>query len=334
MTLDIAAPTVPRLHLIGLGQVGRAFLRGLDPHEARLIGVSDRSGSAFARAGLDANLLAARKHEGLSVASLSDAAPDLSLDLFTELAGADVVIDAATSALHDRTRAVSRAEAALRGGSRVVFASKDALVSNSRDWRAEIERGAIGWNAALGGTGARLASELALLAEETVSIALVANASTGALIEAAERGVHLDAAIVAARGRGVLESDPSLDLDGTDAAAKLAIVANALFGSALRPESIEREDLRRIPLDRLLRRAGRGATVRLVARAERGGRAAVAYELLPRSSVLAAPSDRVVYTYLLRSGEQRVHIGRGLGAVRVAGALRVDVFGGQTGGAS
>jgi len=179
----------------------------------------------------------------------------------------------------------------------------------------------------LGGTGLALMQELEELAEECEQVALVPNASTASILEVVEAGGTLEAGIQRARCRGFLEADPSLDLDGTDAAVKLAIVATALWQEPISPKQISRQDIRSLDPQVIRGRAARGSTTRLVARAHRNGPMQVAYEGLPRTSALSTPTDRVVYTYALKNGRSRVHTGCGLGPVETARALLQDLVG-------
>jgi homoserine dehydrogenase len=320
-----------RLFLVGLGAVGRSFLRRWDAASLQLVAASDSSGTLVEREGLDAHALEQLKAERRALAA-TGLAEDLPLELLVELVRADVLVDASASVFGDGSAAVERTERALRAGSRVVFASKDALAARAHEWRAEIASGRVGWNAALGGTGLRLAAELGELAPGVQEIELVANATTSCVLDGLERGADWEGALCHARERGLCEGSAEADLDGRDAAAKLAIVAGALFGRRIEADAIERSDLRTLDLDLVRARAARGRTTRLVARATRDGRLCVRPEELPRGSIFAAPCDRVVYSYRARDGRRRVHIGAGLGPERTALALLADV--GAAGGAA
>jgi homoserine dehydrogenase len=306
------------LHLVGLGQVGRALLRRLAAHNLRLVAASDSSGTLVERAGLDALALERAKSERRPLAS-TGLAEDLPLELLVELVHADVLADASASNFDGGAAALERSERALRAGSRVCFASKDALAAGSHAWREEIACGRVGWNAALGGTGLRLAEELQGLTGEVEEIELVANATTSCVFDELERGADWESALRRARERGLCELSAEADLDGRDAAAKLAIVAGALFGRPIGLDEIERTDVR-------AREPRRGRTTRLVARATRSGRFTVRAEELPRGSILAAPCDRVVYSYRALNGARRVHVGGGLGPAHTAQALLADVL--------
>jgi homoserine dehydrogenase len=310
----------PTVHLLGVGNVGRAFLRQLDAARYRLVAVTDATGTVHARDGLGALALAEHKHTGGRLADWPGAAT-IPTVLSIALVAADVVVDATATNVHDPAPALARCAAALGNHSALVLAAKDALCADT----SRLAQQRVGYHAVLGGTGGALRRELATL-RRARSVALVPNASTTALIERLERGVPWEAALAEAQQRGVLERDPTLDLDGSDAFVKLVIVAAILWGIAPRAGTL-RADLRAVDPDLLRWRARVGRTTRLVARAHARGGCSLEYEEVDRCSPLWVPGDRVVYSYALDDGRVRVHTGFGIGPERTAAALWADVRG-------
>jgi homoserine dehydrogenase len=85
---------------------------------------------------------------------------------------------------------------------------------------------------------------------------------------------------------GIAEADPSLDVDGWDAAAKTAALANVLMGADLTPQSVERTGIREITGARAREAVARGSRIRLVASVHDGG-GRVRPEELPVADPLA-----------------------------------------------
>ncbi len=317
----------PNLHLIGPGQVGRAFLQQLDGLSLTVVAVSDSTATVFDRAGLSLVSLLAHKAAGGALATLPRA-ETIPTELAIRIVGANVVVDATPSGEAGTAAAVQRARTALQNGAFLALSGKNALAAAAPEWLLGAYRGRVGLHAVLGGTGQALARELLELREHCRSVALVGNVTTTVLITAIERGASLEQGIAEAQARGLLEPDPTLDLDGSDAATKLRCVWGAVFGEswAKPPTSaqVQRQDIRSLDVQVVRERAGRCATTRLVARAERGGNWRVSYEELPLGSPLAAPPDRVVYGYELPAG-LRVHTGLAVGYAATAAALLADV---------
>lgn len=324
---NLSASPRPTLHLLGVGKVGAEFLRQLAAVPVQLVAVSDRSGTAYARAGLDPAAVRAHKLGGQPIAEWPHA-ETIPTELAIGLCAADVVVDATPTDQASAAAAVCRVQAALRIGAQVALCGKNALAAQAAAWLGGATRRRLGIDAVLGGAGAQLVRELDELRAHCQRLALVGNVTTTVVVETIERGGSFADGLQAARARGLLESDPTCDVDGSDAATKLVCVHGAVFGDAfvraVPVADVPRQDLRELDPELLRARHRAGQTTRLVARAERGGPLRVGYEAVPVGSPLAAPPDRVVYTYDLPAG-LRVHTGTAVGADRTAAALLADV---------
>ena len=322
-----SSPTNPHagLHVIGLGAVGRALLQSLNDGPFRLLGVTDSSGTARLDSEAHSpNRIAEIKAQGGSVSSHLSGSP-LSLCAAIDWVDAEVVVDLTATDFTRPEWATALQQGVLDNGRTLVLAAKDALCLEAPAWLRGRYAGRLGINAVLGGTGGRLVRELPYLRTACRSAALVGSASTTAIIEAIERGCSLDEGIEAARGRGLLEADPELDLRGADAAVKLAIVAGALRGRAVDPAGIPCEDIRDVDPGTLRRRASEGQTTRLIGRLDESGGLSLEYEALPVEHPLAVPCERVAYLYECTPAETRAHFGDGLGAENTAAAVYADL---------
>lgn len=322
-------PGAPRtLHLVGPGEVGRSFLQQCARLPARVVAISDSTATVFDRGGLPLQALLAHKAAGGSLVSWPRAEA-IPTELAVRIVGADVVVDATPTREQDTAAAVQRVRAALQHGAFVALSGKNALAAAAPEWLLGAHRGRVGIHAVLGGAGQSLVRELPELREHCRGFALVGNVTTTVLIQAIERGASLAEGIDEAKARGLLEPDPTLDLDGSDAATKLRCVWGAVFGNSWLAtpgaERIVREDVRALDVDVVRARASSGATTRLVARGSRAGTGLrVSFEEVPPGSPLACPPDRVVYAYDLPAG-LRVHTGFAVGYERTAAALLGDV---------
>ena len=99
----------------------------------------------------------------------------------------------------------------------------------------------------------------------------ILNSTTNYILTQMEQGAPFEGALCYAQERGIAEADPSLDLDGWDAAAKLSILIQAMMGGHVRPSDIQRTGISE-ETGRLVRAAvRRDRRIRLVARAYRQG---------------------------------------------------------------
>lgn len=72
----------------------------------------------------------------------------------------------------------------------------------------------------------------------------ILNSCTNLLLEHMEDGESFDDAVAYAQSIGIAETDPSGDIDGWDAAIKVAAIATVLMGMPLKPQEINREGIR------------------------------------------------------------------------------------------
>jgi homoserine dehydrogenase len=173
----------------------------------------------------------------------------------------------------------------------------------------------------------------ALASDEIRAISAVLNGTTTfVLSHIEESGCSLADALEAARARGYAEADPAADLDGDDAAAKLAILSAVAFGVELRVDAIERRSVRALGAREIASARRSGHVIRQVASAaydpaRRRITGWVAPIELPRDSFLARTRevDNAALLECSRAGEIGL-FGRGAGGDATAVAVVSDVL--------
>ena len=158
----------------------------------------------------------------------------------------------------------------------------------------------------------------------------VVNSTTNYILTAMERGERFADALAAMQVAGVAEADASLDVDGWDAAAKTAALANVLLDARLTPRSVDREGLSAATAERATQARAAGRRLKLLASAEGHGRqvcARVAPTEVPEGDLLAGLEGQqnaiVLHTDLV--GEIAV-VQRGAGLTQTAYALLSDLI--------
>jgi len=142
------------------------------------------------------------------------------------------------------------ASEALRLGRDVVTANKALLATDitSLEKLASINGVSLKYSAAVGGVlPAFEAIERARSEGPLQSISGVLNGTTNFILDQLAHGVSLSDAVIAARQHGYAERDPQLDLNGTDAAQKLILLARAAFDVDLPLSSINRQGIENLP---------------------------------------------------------------------------------------
>src|SRR5207244_8518283 len=106
---------------------------------------------------------------------------------------------------------------------------------------------------------------------EIVGFRGVVNSTTNYMLTAMEEGQGFEEALSDMRAAGIAEADASLDVDGWDAAAKTAALANVLLDARLTPHTVEREGISPATTARAVAACAEGRRLKLVVRAGREG---------------------------------------------------------------
>jgi homoserine dehydrogenase len=222
--------------------------------------------------------------------------------------------------------------AALAAGKPVVTANKELLASKLADLGVLAQRTETPlYCEAAAAAALPIIRHLSHRADEIDSLAGIVNGTCNFIITRIEQAeLSLDEAIQEAQALGLTEADPSADIDGRDAAAKLSILAYRAFGAWVRPDGFAVRGIREIdPADCDLAEA-MGCRIRLIARAARVNGAldmAVEPMLLPAWHLLASVEEEynAVYLRCASSGDLSL-FGKGAGSLPAATAMLGDLI--------
>lgn len=115
----------------------------------------------------------------------------------------------------------------------------------------------------------------------------ILNSTTNLILTRMEGGDEFDQAVEHAQRIGIAETDPSGDIDGWDAAIKVAALVTVLMDVPINPRQVERMGIRGISSKDIQSAQRQGNRWKLVCSAERdedGIRASVAPQMVPPSS--------------------------------------------------
>lgn len=301
------------LLLVGFGRVGRRFARLIGERrtqlahdydvETRVVGVATaRHGAALAPAGLDLARALALVEADERLDELHDTAagpaPRSGLDLIArhtvlaEPATPRVVVETTVLEAATGGPAVEHVRAALASGAHVVTANKGPAAVAYRELRALADAHGLAFlfeGAVMDGIPVFNLVRETLPGVEIRGFQGVLNATTNYLLTAMEDGRPFDRALADMQAAGIAEADPSLDLEGWDAAAKTAALANVWLGADLTPARVGRARVGPETAEDARAARARGERLRLVARAARRGSAVeaeVALVALPAETLL------------------------------------------------
>ncbi len=161
----------------------------------------------------------------------------------------------------------------LSRGRYVVTANKEVMAKHGPELLAlAAENGVdILYEASVGG-GIPIISPLKrdLSANEISSVRAIINGTTNYILTRMSRdGLDFDAALAQAQELGYAEADPTNDIDGYDAAYKLAILASLAFRTRVRIEDVHREGIRQLAARDFRYASELGYAIKLLAVARR-----------------------------------------------------------------
>ncbi len=279
------------LVLIGFGRVTRRFVQLIDAlderldFDCRIVALSTRRhGSVVDADGIDPARALAAVESGQSLARLDPHAGERSgIDVLRQVAdlmpdeaseGRLVAVESTVLDIERGEPSVSHARAALEGQLHVVTVNKGpaAFAYHELESLAErMERAFMFEGAVMDGV------PVFNLVRETMPGARidgfrgVINTTTNFILTELEHGHPFDEALRGMQARGIAEADPSLDVDGWDAAAKTAALVNALMGGAITPHEVLRTGIAEVTTSDVQDAIARGRRIRLVASASRHG---------------------------------------------------------------
>lgn len=223
---------------------------------------------------------------------------------------------------------------ALQNGKSVVTANKALMASCGEEVMslAEEKGVEIAFEASVGGAIPIIVPlKHSLIANRIDSIMGIVNGTTNYMLTRMdEDGMSYEDALKEAQERGFAEADPTADVDGLDAAAKIAILASIAFNSRVTMNQVFTEGIRCIsPVD-LAMAHEMGYAVKLLAHAYRsdgGIDVRVHPTMIPESHQLATVNGvfNAIYTVGDAAGEN-MFFGEGAGAGPAASAVMGDVL--------
>ncbi len=243
--------------------------------------------------------------------------------------GVDIVVEVMGGIEPARTLILE----AMAAGSSVVTANKALLAADGATLYEAAGRNGVDlyFEAAVAGAIPLLRPLRESLAGDRVTKVLgIVNGSTNFMLtKMDEEGVEYSDVFEEAMSLGYLEADPSLDIDGHDAAAKAAILAELAFHTRVTLDDVYCEGISHVTSGDVRAAQQMGFVIKLLAVAERtddGVIVRVHPTMLPRSHPLAAVRGSFNAVFIeAESAGQMMFYGRGAGGDPTASAVMGDL---------
>jgi homoserine dehydrogenase len=224
--------------------------------------------------------------------------------------------------------------AALNAGKHVVTANKQLIAYRGAKLIAlAADKGLqLRYNAAVaGGVPVIPGIVQGLSGDRITRISGILNGTCNFILSLMEQGAEYGDVLSQAQKLGYAEANPSADVDGYDARAKLCVLARLALRAELNPDEVPAQTISTVSATDFAYAKELGCTIRQVSRAERDGdgivRARVGPMLVPKDMPIAWSKDtqNMVVTSGLFGGDV-VFSGHGAGGHATAVAVMSDVF--------
>ncbi len=292
-----------KLALLGFGNVGRALAQLLLRKRAELkdryditfsvTGIATgRHGFTVNPSGIDLDGALDLFRTGRSLSLVSKISVSDSLDMIRK-SEADVLFENSPVNYETGQPAIDHVRAALELGMHVATANKGTVVHAYHELKAlAAQKGRNFFFESTVMDGAPIFSLFrgALPGAKLKAFRAILNSTTNLILTRMENGDSFEGAVKYAQQIGIAETDPSGDVDGWDAAIKVAALATVLMDIPLKPQEIDRTGIRDVTPAMIAAAKAEGKRYKLICTAEKDGntvRGRVAPELVPLSSPFA-----------------------------------------------
>jgi len=270
-----------RLVMIGFGSVGQGFaklllskrdwllrVKGLD---VEVLGIATKShGSLLSTKALDLDHVLKHLKDHNTLVGYGPESTDLTPTKMINACDADLMVELTTLAIDSGQPAIDHIKAAFDMGMDVITANKGPIAYAYKDLRNSARSRGVHLRfegTVMDGTPVFSLVEKTLQGCTITGLEGILNSTSNFVLTEMSEGKTMQQAIKKAQARGFAEADPSLDIDGWDAAAKIAALANVIMDADSTPKDVEREGIREVSRDDVKRATSEGRRIKMIASA-------------------------------------------------------------------
>ncbi|MEW6504032.1 MAG: homoserine dehydrogenase [Chloroflexota bacterium] len=291
------------LALVGFGNVGQAFARLLLEKEQQIAQqfgyqfivtgiITGRHGSAVSSGGISLTRALEVISRGQSLDILSEMpAPKNTLD-FLFSSSAEAMLETSPVNHHTGQPAIDHIKAALNKGMHAITANKGPVVHAYRelmDMAAARGKRFLFEAAVMDGAPIFSLFRGPLPCIEVHGFQGILNSCTNFILGLMENGKTFEEAVREAQAIGIAETDPSADIDGWDAAIKVAALSTVVLGIPLKPQQVERSSIREITPAMISEARQAGERWKVVCTARRKGKELLEASVKPQRVSAGSP---------------------------------------------
>ena len=339
-----------KIALIGIGTVGQGlceilinkkdYLKEKYDFDWKVVAVSDPvKGSVYCPDGLNVEKLLKLVGEGTALkeydCKCNKAAPQFGWDALKTIhkSNADTVCELAFTNVETGMPAIDHCKAAFGTGKNVVTSNKGPAAIDYTGMKSLAEKNNVKFmieGTVVSGTPVLNLIDGPLAGCEISSIKGILNGTTNYILTRMETGMAYTDALQKAQELGYAEADPTGDVEGFDAMAKVIILANVVMKAGITAADVDREGITGITTEMIDDAKSKNARWKLLGAIEKsadGIKASVKPEMIPMTHPLAGIMDATnALTFTTDLLGDITIVGAGAGRIETGYSILTDIL--------
>jgi len=326
------------LILVGFGVVGQSFVKLLVSHSTDLYNVygikpkvvacADNGGIVTCDQGLNLDRLLNIKKKKKSVAQYEQRGSTSEIVDVIENMDAEIVIELTPTNITDGEPGKNHIITAMKSGKNVITVNKGplALEFPSLIELAEYNRIAFKFSGTVGGGTPILEfAKRCLKGDRIISFEGIRNGTTNYILSKMYEGLNFSQALRDASEKGYAEKDPTLDIDGYDAVAKLVIASNFVMNLKSTINDVRRTGIRDVQVSQVVNERKKGNAIKLIAGCD-GKKLIVEPKPVSTKDPICVDGILNAITFTCQHSGQQTIIGKGAGGMETASSILRDLI--------
>jgi homoserine dehydrogenase len=273
-----------KIGLIGCGTVGQGFLEilekkreylkeGLD-FEVKVVAINDKlKGSLLIPEGIEVEIILQLLEQGKKIDEYLEGKPNEARQIdpleMIEKCDADIIAELTYTDIKTAEPATSYIKKALQTGKHVVTSNKGPAALNYRELKNLAQENNLFFGiegTVMSGTPVFSLFERGLAGNKIKEIKGILNGTTNFILSKMEiENMDYEDALGLAQKLGYAEADPTADVEGYDALAKIVILSNVFLEGNIKPSDAKREGITSLSKKEILAAKGEGYRYKLIA---------------------------------------------------------------------
>ncbi|MBI5680737.1 MAG: homoserine dehydrogenase [Methanobacterium sp.] len=329
-----------KICILGFGAVGKGvakvismkknFIKDKYGLDIKIVAVTDTSGAAISNNGLDPELLLEIKENTGKISNYPEnGVTDITNITVLETVEYDCLIEVTPTDIDDGEPAKTHILKAINNQKDVVTSNKGPLALNYKELNSAAKDNDVQlkFEASVGG-----AMPILNFAHDTLpscdikSILGILNGTTNYILSRmAKEGSAYEQILKESQELGIAETNPAQDVEGTDAACKIVILANSIMGKDVSLKDVEVTGISKITPESISLAKNEGYLIKLIAEASEDS-LEVSPRLVREGSPFAVDGTMNVATLKTDLAEDVTVVGKGAGSIETASAILSDII--------